>query len=83
MFLGNGRSSLILLIVARNLEVLTLGKGQLSEAFFQALTDCRTLRILTVNDATLGNGIQEIPIYHDTLHDLHIVKCRVLRVAIR
>ncbi|KAK4401255.1 F-box/LRR-repeat protein 15 [Sesamum angolense] len=67
----------------RNLEVLTLGKGQLGETFFQALTDCHMLRSLTVNDATLGNGIQEIPIYHDRLHELQIVKCRVLRVSIR
>ncbi|KAL0311817.1 UNVERIFIED_CONTAM: F-box/LRR-repeat protein 15 [Sesamum radiatum] len=67
----------------RNLEVLTLGKGQLGETFFQALTDCHMLKSLTINDATLGNGIQEIPIYHDRLHDLHIVKCRVLRISIR
>ncbi|KAK4490917.1 hypothetical protein RD792_001636 [Penstemon davidsonii] len=67
----------------RNLEILSLGKGQLGETFFQALTDCHMLRSLTVNDATLGNGIQEIPFYHDMLRDLHIVKCRVLRVSIR
>ncbi|KAK6129559.1 hypothetical protein DH2020_036717 [Rehmannia glutinosa] len=67
----------------RNLEVLTLGKGQLAESFFHVLTDCRMLRSLTINDATLGNGIQEIAIYHDRLHDLQIVKCRVLRVSIR
>ncbi|XP_075508242.1 F-box/LRR-repeat protein 15 isoform X1 [Primulina tabacum] len=67
----------------RNLEILTLGKGQLGETFFQALTDCHMLRSLTVNDTTLGNGIQEIPLYHETLLDLQIVKCRVLRVSIR
>ncbi|KAL1557278.1 F-box/LRR-repeat protein 15 [Salvia divinorum] len=67
----------------RNLEALTLGKGQLGETFFQALTDCHTLRNLTINDATLGTGLQEIPIHHDRLHDLQIVKCRVLRVSIR
>lgn len=65
----------------RNLEVLTLGKGQLGETFFQALTDCHMLRSLTVNDATLG--VQEIPIYHDRLRDLQIVKCRVVRISIR
>ncbi|KAH6792402.1 F-box family protein [Perilla frutescens var. hirtella] len=75
-----GISSISLL---RNLEVLTLGKGQLGETFFQALTDCHTLRSLTINDATLGTGLQEIPIHHDRLHDLQIVKCRVLRVSIR
>ncbi|KAG8375758.1 hypothetical protein BUALT_Bualt10G0133600 [Buddleja alternifolia] len=67
----------------RNLEVLTLGKGQLGETFFQALTDCLRLKSLTINDATLGNGIQEIPIYHDRLRNLQIVKCRVIRISIR
>ncbi|KAL8054440.1 hypothetical protein ABFX02_05G137500 [Erythranthe guttata] len=67
----------------RNLEALTLGKGQLSETFFEAITECHTLRSLTVNDATLGNGIQEISIYHDRLRDVQIVKCRVIRVSIR
>ncbi|KAL3497422.1 hypothetical protein ACH5RR_040154 [Cinchona calisaya] len=67
----------------RNLEVLTLGKGQIGETFFQSLPDCHMLKSLTINDATLGNGIQEIPIYHDRLRDLQLVKCRVLRVSIR
>ncbi|XP_047967002.1 F-box/LRR-repeat protein 15-like isoform X1 [Salvia hispanica] len=67
----------------RNLEILTLGKGQLGETFFQALTDCHMLKSLTINDATLGNGIQETPIHHERLHDLQIVKCRVVRISIR
>ncbi|CAK9168656.1 unnamed protein product [Ilex paraguariensis] len=68
----------------RNLEVLTLGKGQLGETFFQALTDCHMLKSLTINEAALGSGgIQEIPIYHDRLRHLQIVKCRVLRVSVR
>ncbi|XP_059644394.1 F-box/LRR-repeat protein 15 isoform X2 [Cornus florida] len=67
----------------RNLEALTLGKGQLGEPFFQALTECHMLRSLIVNDAALGNGIQEIPIYHERLRQLQIVKCRVLRISIR
>jgi hypothetical protein len=67
----------------RNLESLTLGKGQLGETFFQALTDCQKLKNLIVNDATLGNGIQEIPIHHDQLRQLQIVKCRVLRISVR
>ena len=69
--------------VARNLEILALGKGQIGEIFFPALTDCHMLRSLTINDTTLGNGIQEIAIHHDRLRVLHIVKCRVLRVSIR
>ncbi|CAI9298040.1 unnamed protein product [Lactuca saligna] len=67
----------------RNLEFLTLGKGQLGETFFQALTDCTMLKSLTVTDAILGNGIQEIPIYHDTLRHIQIVKCRVVRISVR
>ncbi|KAK4487482.1 hypothetical protein RD792_005877 [Penstemon davidsonii] len=67
----------------RNLEVLTLGKGQLGEIFFEVITDCHMLKSLTVNDATVGNGIQEILIHHDRLCNLQIVKCRVLRVSIR
>ena len=67
----------------RNLEVLILGKGQVGETFFQELTGCHKLRNLIVNDATLGNGIQEIPIYHDQLQNLQIVKCRVLRISVR
>ncbi|KAA8546239.1 hypothetical protein F0562_003022 [Nyssa sinensis] len=67
----------------RNLEALNLGRGQLGETFFQALTDCHLLKSLVVNDANLGNGIQEIPIYHDRLRQLQIVKCRVLRISVR
>ncbi|KAI3682114.1 hypothetical protein L2E82_50146 [Cichorium intybus] len=67
----------------RNLEFLTLGKGQLGETFFQALTDCTMLKSLIVTDAILGNGIQEIPIYHDTLRHIQIVKCRVVRISVR
>ncbi|KAD3068194.1 hypothetical protein E3N88_36074 [Mikania micrantha] len=67
----------------RNLEFLTLGKGQLGETFFQALTDCTMLRSLVVTESILGNGIQEIPIYHDSLQHIQIVKCRVVRISVR
>lgn len=67
----------------RNLEFLTLGKGQLGETFFQALTDCTMLKSLIVTDAILGNGIQEIPIHHDSLRHIQIVKCRVVRISVR
>ncbi|KAI5669614.1 hypothetical protein M9H77_19467 [Catharanthus roseus] len=68
----------------RNLEVLILGKGKIAETFFQALTDCHMLRSLTINDATLGNDIQEIPIYHDRLRLLQVVGCLIFsRVSIR
>ncbi|KAL8107363.1 F-box/LRR-repeat protein 15 [Apium graveolens] len=67
----------------RNLEVLILGKGQLGETIFQELTGCHKLKNLIVNDAALGNGIQEITIYHDQLRNLQIVKCRVLRISVR
>ncbi|KAG9157052.1 hypothetical protein Leryth_009096 [Lithospermum erythrorhizon] len=67
----------------RNLEVLTLGRGQLEESFFQALTNSPMLKSLTIIDATLGSGLQEISFHHDRLHVLHIVKCRVIRIFVR
>ncbi|XVF89020.1 hypothetical protein PTKIN_Ptkin19aG0097800 [Pterospermum kingtungense] len=67
----------------RNLEALTLGKGQLGDSFFHALAECSMLRSLEVNDAILGNGGQEIPINHDRLCDLKVTKCRVMRISIR
>ncbi|MBA0868614.1 hypothetical protein Goshw_016326, partial [Gossypium schwendimanii] len=67
----------------RNLEALTLGKGQLGDAFFHALTECSMLRSLDVNDAILGDDVQEILINHDRLCDLKLTKCRVMRISIR
>ncbi|KAL4318547.1 hypothetical protein GQ457_18G002000 [Hibiscus cannabinus] len=67
----------------RNLEALTLGRGQLGDAFFHALVECSMLRRLDVNEAILGNGVQEIPINHDRLCDLKVTKCRVMRLSIR
>ncbi|KAG6608338.1 F-box/LRR-repeat protein 15, partial [Cucurbita argyrosperma subsp. sororia] len=67
----------------RNLEVLTLGRGQLGDTFFHALADCHLLKSLTVNDSTLVNVTQEIPISHDRLRHLHLTKCRVIRISVR
>ncbi|KAF5179226.1 F-box/LRR-repeat protein [Thalictrum thalictroides] len=67
----------------RNLETLILGKGQLGDAFFNALGACVALKNLNITDATLGNGIQDIPVYHDKLCNLQIIKCRVLRISVR
>ncbi|EEF46136.1 conserved hypothetical protein [Ricinus communis] len=67
----------------RNLEVLTLGRGQLGDPFFHALADCSMLKSLYVNDATLGNGVHEIPINHDRLRHLQLIKCRVVRISVR
>ncbi|KAF2285042.1 hypothetical protein GH714_037530 [Hevea brasiliensis] len=67
----------------RNLEVLTLGRGQLGDLFFHALAECNMLKSLNVNDATLGNGVQEIPINHDRLCHLQLTKCRVVRISVR
>ncbi|WCJ29335.1 F-box family protein [Euphorbia peplus] len=67
----------------RNLEVLTLGRGQLADPFFHALAECTMLKSLNVNDATLGNGVQEIPINHDRLRHLQLTKCRVVRISVR
>ncbi|XP_057959858.1 F-box/LRR-repeat protein 15 [Malania oleifera] len=67
----------------RNLEALILGKGQVADTFFHALSDCYMLRSLVVIDATLGNGIQDVPIVHGRLRHLEITKCRVLRISVR
>ncbi|KAG7545257.1 F-box domain [Arabidopsis suecica] len=67
----------------RNLEALTIGKGHISESFFQALGECNMLRSVTVSDAILGNGAQEIHLSHDRLRELKITKCRVMRLSIR
>nr|XP_029123787.1 F-box/LRR-repeat protein 15 isoform X3 [Elaeis guineensis] len=67
----------------RHLETLILDKGQLGDAFFHALTDCPALTNLKISDASLGNGIQEITVYHDRLRDLQILKCRALRISVR
>ncbi|XP_038696416.1 F-box/LRR-repeat protein 15-like isoform X2 [Tripterygium wilfordii] len=67
----------------RNLEALTLGRGQLGETFFQALAECNMLKSLNVIDATPGTGIQEIHINHDRLRHLELTKCRVMRISIR
>lgn len=70
-------------LIGRNLEALTLAKGQLGDAFFHALSECSMLSSLDVTDAILGNGIQEIPINHERLRDLKVTKCRVMRISIR
>ncbi|CAK9278008.1 unnamed protein product [Sphagnum jensenii] len=68
----------------RNLEVLTLGRGVLNDGFFCALMECVSLQKLSITDAVLGSGgAQEIQLRHDSLRCLQIVKCRVLRIAIR
>ncbi|XP_062205030.1 F-box/LRR-repeat protein 15-like isoform X2 [Phragmites australis] len=67
----------------RHLKTLTMGKGQLGEAFFQALAECPLLTTLAVSDASLGSGIQEVTVNHDGLRKLHILKCRALRISVR
>ncbi|KAJ4953886.1 hypothetical protein NE237_030718 [Protea cynaroides] len=65
------------------IETLIVGKGQLEDGFFHALADCSLLKTLSVTDATLGNGVQEIPVFHDRLRHLQIMKCRALRISVR
>uniref|UniRef100_A0A0D9XJD5 F-box domain-containing protein n=1 Tax=Leersia perrieri TaxID=77586 RepID=A0A0D9XJD5_9ORYZ len=67
----------------RHLKTLTMGKGQLGEAFFQLLSECPLLATLTVSDASLGSGIQEVTVNHDGLRELQILKCRALRISVR
>ncbi|KAJ3702504.1 hypothetical protein LUZ61_006209 [Rhynchospora tenuis] len=65
------------------LETLTLGKGHLSDAFFQELSELPALINLSICDSALGGGINEATIQHDRLRNLHIVKCRSHRIAVR
>ncbi|KAF5730706.1 F-box/LRR-repeat protein 15-like [Tripterygium wilfordii] len=67
----------------RNLKTLTLGGEKLGETFFHPLAKFKLLKSLIVNDATLGNGRQEILINHDSLRILEVTKCRVTRIGIR
>ncbi|XP_072990666.1 F-box/LRR-repeat protein 15 [Typha latifolia] len=67
----------------RRLETIFLERGQLGDEFFRSLTECPALTTLSICDASLGNGIQEISVHHDRLRDLHIMKCRVLRISVR
>ncbi|KAK7351311.1 hypothetical protein VNO77_10655 [Canavalia gladiata] len=67
----------------RNLEVLTLGRGHIADSFFHALADLSMLKRLSINDAILGSGIQEISVNHDRLCHLQLTKCRVMRIAVR
>lgn len=64
--------------------MLTLGRSFYTEMFFYALSDCASLRKLSMTDATLGSGgPQEVQLRHEGLRSLHMIKCRVLRIAIR
>ncbi|OIW14953.1 hypothetical protein TanjilG_30672 [Lupinus angustifolius] len=67
----------------RNLEVLKLGRGHIDDSFFHALADCSMLKKLRISDATLGGGVLEIPIDHDSLRHLKLKKCRVMRITVR
>ncbi|KAG8091312.1 hypothetical protein GUJ93_ZPchr0012g20512 [Zizania palustris] len=67
----------------RHLKTLTMGKGLLGEAFFQLLSECPLLTTLTISDASLGSGIQDVTVNHDGLHELQILKCRALRISVR
>ncbi|KAH9321095.1 hypothetical protein KI387_015734 [Taxus chinensis] len=67
----------------RNLKVLVLGRGSLSEGFFSGLVNCSVLDRLSISEATLGNSTQEILVRHDSLRHLQITRCRVTRISIR
>ncbi|XP_056847593.1 F-box/LRR-repeat protein 15-like isoform X2 [Raphanus sativus] len=66
----------------RNLEVLTIGDGNLSENFFQILRKCKRLRSLTINDVSPGNGALELHLSHNRLHELKFEKCSVMLLTI-
>ncbi|KAJ7569656.1 hypothetical protein O6H91_01G087500 [Diphasiastrum complanatum] len=69
----------------RGLQALVLGRGTFGDGIFHALgTECSSLKSLSITDAVLGSGgSQEIQFRHDSLCTLEIVKCRVLRIAIK
>ncbi|RHN77086.1 putative F-box domain, leucine-rich repeat domain, L domain-containing protein [Medicago truncatula] len=67
----------------RKLEVLTLGRGQIGDAFFVVLPDCSMLRELYIDDSTLGNSIPEISVVHERLCHLELIKCRGTRIQVR
>ncbi|XP_078444649.1 F-box family protein isoform X2 [Wolffia australiana] len=67
----------------RKLESLTFGKGLIPDGFFHALSGCPALKTLHISDAAFGSGLQELTVHHDNLRDLHVVKCRILRVSVR
>lgn len=61
-----------------------MGRGFLSDGFFYLLSGSESLQSLSITDATLGSGgAQEIQLKHESLRYLQVVKCRVLRIAIR
>lgn len=70
-------------VFSRNIETLILGKGPLNDTFFHSITDCRALKRLSISEAPLGNGVQEITIIHEKLIHLQVTRCRVLRISIR
>ncbi|XP_042452091.1 F-box/LRR-repeat protein 15-like isoform X1 [Zingiber officinale] len=67
----------------RGLQTLILDKGHFSDVFFHTLTSCPALTSLKISDSSIGNGIQDVTVYHENLHNLQMIKCRVLRVIIR
>ncbi|GBG72416.1 hypothetical protein CBR_g11995 [Chara braunii] len=68
-----------------HLETLVLGKGIFSESLFWHIsTECPSLKRLSITEAVLGSThAQEILVRHDSLQELQIVKCRVIRIAVR
>lgn len=71
--------------IHRGLRNLNLHKGILTDSFFTALaTGCFALQQLSITDAILGmGGSQEVLVRHENLQQLHVIKCRVMRIAIR
>lgn len=68
----------------RGLRNLILHKGILTESFFTALASgCFALQQLSISNAILGvGGFKEVLVCHANLQQLHVIKCRVMRMAI-
>eukprot|EP00250_Pteridium_aquilinum_P013942 c21675_g1_i1 orf=375-3545(-) len=69
----------------QGLRSLHLHKGILTESFFTALASgCFALQQLSITDTILGSGgSQEVSVHHENLQQLKIIRCRVMRIAIR
>ena len=71
-------------LTCRNLEVLTIYRGTLGDAFFDLLDEFPVLNRLNIAEADLDRGgNQEIHIRHGSLRYLEVIRCRALRIIVR
>jgi len=72
------------LCTLRNLKLLTIDHGTLSDAFFNLVARCPVLNRLIITEAVSGRGgTQDIRIRHESLRHLEVIRCRLLRIFVR